>query len=288
MQEEGKLFTEISERILKLIDLVESNPNDFAKRLGYGRSQAIYDIINGKAKPSFDFFQKLLNSEYSDIVNVNWLITGKGEIESRTKPSQEIADVDLKSRPNSRPISKSENLGLQKWGDDNLPVEIVDVRAAANVRGLSIIDGHVESLGVLPVPRHLITRTKASNNKFLWFPIIGDSMEPTIYKDDYILGSQVVDYEKVRDNYIYIVSTKENGIVIKRVLNRLEVRGQLYARSDNRLYSAFNIDQDDIVSIWEARARLSFKFPNEQIDLFNKYMDLDARIEQIEEVLKRK
>jgi len=72
--------TEISERIKKLIEFWGINRNSFAKSLGYERSQAVYDIMNGKAKPSFDFFDRLLNSEYSDKVNIDWLISGKGEM----------------------------------------------------------------------------------------------------------------------------------------------------------------------------------------------------------------
>lgn len=72
--------TEISERILQIIDFVDSNPNDFSKKLGYSRSQTIYDIINSKAKPSYDFFYKLLKSEYSDIICIENLITGEGEL----------------------------------------------------------------------------------------------------------------------------------------------------------------------------------------------------------------
>jgi len=69
--------SDISERILQLIDDLKVNPNLFAKTLGYNRSQAIYDIINRKAKPSFDFFNKLINSEYSEHIDLIWIISGK-------------------------------------------------------------------------------------------------------------------------------------------------------------------------------------------------------------------
>lgn len=193
-------------------------------------------------------------------------------------------NVYLKCIPNSIPNSKSEELGIQKSiepDEANLSVDIVDVRAAANVQGLSIHDGPIENLGVLPVPKHLLSRI---NRKHFWFPIIGDSMEPTIYIDDYVLAALVEpqDYSTIRDNYIYIISTANHGILIKRVLNRLEERGQLYARSDNRSYSSFNIDHREIVSIWEARAKLSFKFPNEPLNMYNAVRDLEARVESLE------
>lgn len=72
--------TSISERLFKVIGFLGVSKNYFAKKLGYERSQALYDIMNDKAKPSFDFFYKFLNSEYSENINTDWLITGKGSM----------------------------------------------------------------------------------------------------------------------------------------------------------------------------------------------------------------
>ncbi|HEA28393.1 MAG TPA: hypothetical protein ENH91_00095 [Leeuwenhoekiella sp.] len=78
--------TEISERIKQLIDFLGVNKNQFAKDIGYDRTQTVYDIVNGKAKPSFDFFNRFINSEYSERVNVEWLIAGKGSITNKKEP----------------------------------------------------------------------------------------------------------------------------------------------------------------------------------------------------------
>lgn len=75
-----KKNTNISERISKLIEALGVNANAFANKLGYARSQAVYDLISGKANPSFDFFSKLLNSEYSETISVEWLISGRGQM----------------------------------------------------------------------------------------------------------------------------------------------------------------------------------------------------------------
>lgn len=77
MQEFNQKNTDISERISEMIESLNVSINQFAITLGYKRSQAIYDMIKGKAKPSFDFFHKLLNSEYSALVDIEYLITGK-------------------------------------------------------------------------------------------------------------------------------------------------------------------------------------------------------------------
>ena len=77
--------TDISERILQVIDYLKLNPNSFAKSLGYKRSQVVYDILKGKAKPSYEFFNKLTNTEYSERISLRWLISGIGSIDRKNQ-----------------------------------------------------------------------------------------------------------------------------------------------------------------------------------------------------------
>lgn len=69
---------EIAARVDEMICWLHTNPNKFANALGYGRTQTIYDILNGKSAPSFDFFNRFLKSGYSVFINLRWLITGEG------------------------------------------------------------------------------------------------------------------------------------------------------------------------------------------------------------------
>jgi hypothetical protein len=86
--------TTISERLLQVIDFLNITSNDFAKKLGYNRSQIIYDVLNGKSKPSFDFFNKFYNSEYSGNIDPEWLLTGNGEM---FRNNQQIGDISNSS-----------------------------------------------------------------------------------------------------------------------------------------------------------------------------------------------
>lgn len=83
----GEKNTEISARIAELIERVGEKPSSFAKRLGYSRAQTIYDILNGKSAPSYDFFNRFANTEYSARIDLQWLLTGKGDM-LKTKSSQ--------------------------------------------------------------------------------------------------------------------------------------------------------------------------------------------------------
>ena len=79
--------TEISERFLEMLAYLRETKNAFASKLGYNRAQTIYDITEGKSAPSYDFFKKFQMSEYSDIINIDWLITG------RTPMLKEVKDI---------------------------------------------------------------------------------------------------------------------------------------------------------------------------------------------------
>ena len=72
--------TEISVRVTEMIEFLHETPNSFAKGLGYSRAQTIYDIINGKSAPSYDFFNRVASAEISAHINLKWLITGIGDM----------------------------------------------------------------------------------------------------------------------------------------------------------------------------------------------------------------
>jgi len=92
---------EISERVLLIIKRLSPNRNSFADDLGYPQSQTIYDITDGKSAPSYDFFRRFMLSEYSEIVNINWLLTGRGkmiidtEAESNSQSSKDTTELAI-------------------------------------------------------------------------------------------------------------------------------------------------------------------------------------------------
>jgi repressor LexA len=86
MQEKYKKNTKISEKIKQIIDIEGIKPNQFALKLGYKRSQTVYDILNCKSAPSYDFFLRFQNSEYSAKYELKWLIAGENLIAKAEHP----------------------------------------------------------------------------------------------------------------------------------------------------------------------------------------------------------
>jgi len=98
MQDNTEQISGISERILQVVESFRVSKNKFGKDLGYDPAQTIYDLINGKSNPSYDFFDRFVNSEYSETINVEWLISGKGEMHKEKEGESDSKIMSIHDR----------------------------------------------------------------------------------------------------------------------------------------------------------------------------------------------
>ena len=61
------------------------------------------------------------------------------------------------------------------------------------------------------------------------FEIVGDSMLPTP-SGSVIVGEKVDDLEEVKSNQTYVVVSRNEGIVYKRVMKNNKIQEQIYPR----------------------------------------------------------
>jgi phage repressor protein C with HTH and peptisase S24 domain len=214
--------TIVSERILQVIDYIGISKNAFAQNIGYERSQALYDIINNKAKPSYDFFDRFVNSEYSENINTDWLITGKGEM---------LKDVSLKQYNEPQfSISQFKQRGYAPYYSD-LPL-------SAGQMGLTNIEQRENPESWIKLPN-----VDADG----WFPVIGCSMEPKIFAGDIVGVKQIDNWERIDPDKTYMIITRDD-----RMIKHLETDDNdnsiLWAISEN--YKQFKIVKDDIIRIF--------------------------------------
>jgi len=90
------------------------------------------------------------------------------------------------------------------------------------------------------------------------FQLKGDSMLP-VQPGSYVFCEFVNSLSEIKDGQTYVLITKEEGLVYKRVYWQGE--NQFLLKSDNAEYEAYKVDGDSVLEIWKAAGVLSFNLP---------------------------
>ena len=89
------------------------------------------------------------------------------------------------------------------------------------------------------------------------FEIIGDSMMPTP-SGSIIVGEKVEgSTDDIKNNQAYIVVSRNEGIVYKRIVKSNRAKNKLTLVSDNPQYQPYQVNAEDIVELWHAQMVLS-------------------------------
>lgn len=129
-----------------------------------------------------------------------------------------------------------------------------------------------------------------SNGTYRMFEVEGLSMHPTFDDKDILITQFVEDLNAVRDDRIYVVVTRNDGVVVKRVLNRIQKDNKLILKSDNykhkEEYPPLVIDPQDVLELWYGIAFMSrqMRAPNE---LYVRVADTEGRLTMLEAELRR-
>ena len=83
-----------------------------------------------------------------------------------------------------------------------------------------------------------------------------------IQDGSYVVCEYVEDWRYIKDGESYIVITKADGIVYKRVTKEAE-KYRLLMRSDNSLYTPYHMELQEVVEVWKSLAFLSFSLPDQ-------------------------
>ena len=67
-----------------------------------------------------------------------------------------------------------------------------------------------------------------------------------------IVGEKVEDVEEVKSSNTYVVLSKQDGIVYKRILKNNRAKNKLTLVSDNPVYEPYSVATDDILEVWKA------------------------------------
>jgi transcriptional regulator with XRE-family HTH domain len=116
------------------------------------------------------------------------------------------------------------------------------------------------------------------------FQISGDSMLP-IQSGSYIIASYVEDWYSIKSGQCYIIVTRDEGVVYKRITNQLD-RDVIILNSDNPVYKPYELKPQDIAEVWASVGFISFELPKKgEVGKLGELRDMMAGLsEQLTEV----
>ena len=133
---------------------------------------------------------------------------------------------------------------MQKLASGTNEIQWVPIKAAAGYLAGYADPEFLDELNTFTLPM-------LSPGTYRAFEIVGDSMLPTP-SGSVIVGEKVENLEDVKNNQTYIVISRTEGIVYKRVMKNPKVKGKLTLLSDNPTYQPYTVNAADIVELWKA------------------------------------
>lgn len=122
-------------------------------------------------------------------------------------------------------------------------IEIVPAKASAGYLSGYDDPEYIEQLQKIKLP-FLPTGTHRA------FPIKGDSMQPV--KDGaFVVAKFLEDISDIKSGRTYVVLTKDDGLVYKRVYITDNDSSNLLLSSDNKSYQPYLVSKETILELWE-------------------------------------
>lgn len=246
----------INDRLLKFIDLKSISKREFYLKTGLSNG-----FLDKSSNIGSDKVEKII-SIYPEL-SLEWLMLGKGDMISVPNSVSNSVPIDKKRgfydhssinhilNEHPEEYIRGKNLRI-------LPIT-VDVHGKETIKYVPLmahagyLDGFRDPDFVENLPNMSITGF--SNGTFRVFEIKGDSMETTLQSSDRVIGKYIEDFTKCRSNEVYIIITRSDGIVAKRIMNYMsDTGGFIQCFSDNEDYSMYTIDALEILEMWHLEA----------------------------------
>jgi transcriptional regulator with XRE-family HTH domain len=128
-------------------------------------------------------------------------------------------------------------------------IHFVPVKAAAGYLAGYADSEFIDELNTFTLPM-------LAGGNYRAFEIIGDSMLPTP-SGSIIVGEKVDFKEDVKNDQAYIVVSRHEGIVYKRIVKNNKLKNKFTLVSDNPQYQPYQVNVEDVVELWQAQMVIS-------------------------------
>ena len=159
-------------------------------------------------------------------------------------------------------------------------IELVPFKASAGY-----LNGYADAEFIEDLPRFKLPML-GSSGTYRAFEISGDSMLP-IASGTVIVGQFIDDWATIKDGTPCIIVSQKEGVVFKRVFNKIKDAAVLRLHSDNPVYSPYEIGVEDVIEIWEAKSYISSSFPIADLSLdklSSIVLDLQKEVQKLKKV----
>src|SRR5215213_3757746 len=167
----------------------------------------------------------------------------------------------------------------QKMAAGTNEIQFVPVKAAAGYLAGYGDPEFIDELNTFTLPM-------LSPGQYRAFEIVGDSMLPTP-SGSVIVGEKIETLDDVKSNQTYIVVSRNEGIVYKRVLKNGRLKNKVTMISDNPTYQPYNVSSEDIMEIWKAQMIISRANVQQRWDV-NQLAGLVGNLQEQVNTLKKK
>lgn len=168
----------------------------------------------------------------------------------------ELANDVINEKWRPQPRSNASNLRVLSITVDDADrenIELVPVKASAGY-----LNGYGDPEYVAELPKFSLPMF--NQGTYRAFEINGDSMLP-LPSGSIIVAEYVENWHDVKPNQTYVVVSKEDGVVYKRVAYKFKEEKGLKLVSDNKTYEPYWVEAEDIIEIWKAKAFISTELP---------------------------
>jgi transcriptional regulator with XRE-family HTH domain len=189
-----------------------------------------------RAEPKYDLLKKI--AEYYDL------------------SMDELANDVIDDKWKPTPKSNASNLRVLSVTVDNLDrenIELVPVKASAGY-----LNGYGDPDFVKELPRFSLPMF--NQGTYRAFEIKGDSMLP-LPSGSIVIGEYVENWHNIKTGETYVIISKDEGVVYKRIGAKFKEDKGLKLVSDNKVYDSYWIVSGDILEVWKAKAYISTEFP---------------------------
>lgn len=158
-------------------------------------------------------------------------------------------------------------------------IQLVPVKAAAGYLAGYADPEFLDELNTFTLPM-------LAPGNYRAFEIVGDSMLPTP-SGSVIVGEKVEDLEEVKSNQTYVLVSRNEGIVYKRVMKNNKSKTKLTLVSDNTAYQPYQVNSDDVIELWRAQMVISKANTQQRWDV-NQLAGLVSNLQEQVSSLKKK